>query len=201
MGRPLRNVLTGETVHIMIRTAHFESVFNNDYRKSIAIDIYRRAQEKFNFELNSIVVMDNHIHAIIKIIDDNHSISKIMHWINMMIAKSMNKVIERNGPFWNERFKSVHVYNFPQVNLYLAYNPVKKRLSSLPGNYYPSSYLSYYNLEYEFPLKITIHSEFLELGKTFSEAVKNYEKLEEEYLIIHPELMLFHNEILFSQGA
>lgn len=188
MGRPLRDVAVGVTVHVFNRTAHLEPVFTTTARKKIVIDVYKKAQEKFEFELHSFVIMDNHVHAVITITNEEHSISKIMHWTNMMIAKRMNKEIERVGPFWNERFSSVEVYSFPKLNLYIGYNPVRKKFCDYPGNYEYSSYLKYFNPDFDYPLKITYHPQFLQLGKTFEEAVEEYKKIEFWFLEENPEL-------------
>lgn len=103
----------------------------DDYFKDMFIETIQRTQEKYDFELNFYQIMDNHFHLIIKTVNNDATISRIMQYIKSRFAESFNRATNRIGPFWNERFKDIIVekqespiYFLLWLLWYLACNPV-----------------------------------------------------------------------------
>ena len=97
-------------------------------------DVLNLALEKYDFELVSYSIMDNHFHFYIKTLDDGETISRIMQFIKSQFARRYNRMMDRTGPFWNERFTNLivertkdPVQTFWIVFLYVGYNPVRSK--------------------------------------------------------------------------
>ncbi len=146
-------------------------------------------QEKYNFELIAVEPVGNHIHIIIKTIENCETISSIMQYIKARVAEMYNRATGKTGAFWNERFKSdiIEKYENPEQYLFwllwhIGYNPVRKKLSRNPGDNYIGFINCYLIKNYNTHVKITLHHFFLKLGDTFEERAKNFLYYEEAYL-------------------
>jgi putative transposase len=56
---------------------------------------FKKFRQDFDYEVFGFVIMDNHYHFILKI--NNDHLSDIMHSINLMYAKYINKTQSRSG--------------------------------------------------------------------------------------------------------
>jgi len=188
MGRSNRICEPNLTYHTYSRCIDKASLIKNDKLKDLLIKIIEETQKKFDFELNSFEILDNHFHFIITTKKKGESISKIMQRIKSVFAKRYNKLHGRTGPFWNERFGSKIVQSARGpikylLNLlwYLAYNPYRKGQVNDPRDYKYSSIRCYLEQNYKSKLKITIHQFFKDLGKNFEERLKIFLNLEVGY--------------------
>lgn len=73
------------------------------YGKKYLIKAIQMCQEKYNFDLIAAEPVGNHIHLIIKTLENEENISRIMQYIKARIAESYNSGTNETGPFWNER--------------------------------------------------------------------------------------------------
>ena len=160
-----------------------------DIVKDLFVQVIQMAQEKYQFELNKFIPMDNHFHFIIRTLNDEHTISKIIQYIKSVFARKYNRIMNRTGPVWNERFKSkiVEEAKKPRVYFvtllwYIAYNPVRKGIVSDPRDYKYSSINSYLDENYICMVKITFHPFYLDLGSTFEERRRILLEYEDRYL-------------------
>ena len=151
-------------------------------------DVLKQALEKYDFELVSYSIMDNHFHFFIKITKDGETISRIMQFIKSQFARRYNRMMDRTGPFWNERFSNLiiertadPVQAFWNVFLYVGYNPVRSKYVNDPRKYPYSGFRAYVDKEYVPPVPITLSEYFLDLGDTFEERVKKLLEYEELY--------------------
>ena len=147
------------------------------------------SQNKYEFELISAEPVGNHIHLIIKTLQNEETISQIMQYIKARIAEKYNRATGETGAFWNERFGStiIEEADNPEDYLlwllwYIGYNPVRKGLSRDPRENYIGFINFYLKKDYEIPVKITLHDYFLKLGNTFEDCVKKFLLYEEAYL-------------------
>jgi len=159
-----------------------------DFFKDIMLNITARSLEKYNFELISYQIMDNHFHFVIKTVEDGASISRIMQYIKARFAEAYNRKTNRIGAFWSERFKDqiVEYSDNPTLYLlwllwYLAFNPVRKQFVRDPREYDYGCIKAYLDESYTPKVKITHHPCFLSLGSTFSERVKKFLYFEDAY--------------------
>jgi len=188
MGRPLRICLPNYTYHVYSRCIEQRNLMINDYWKELLIETVKRSMVKYEFQLIAYQIMDNHFHFIIKTLDDGETISKIMQYIKSRFAIQYNKINNRTGPFWNERFKDKIIERSHNPSLYLcwllwylAYNPVHKNKTKNPRKYKYGCINAYLDENYKSQLNITFHEYFLNLGDSFQERYKRFLYYEEIY--------------------
>ncbi|MCG8572325.1 MAG: transposase [Spirochaetes bacterium] len=187
MGRPLRVILENTTYHIFARFINYEKFLGGKTYKEIMYQIIQYTKKKHNFQLNAYEMLDDHYHFIIKTLK-NGDISRIMHMINNRFAKAVNKILNRRGPVFNERYGSKvidHAKNpikyFLSLLWYMAYNSVRKGYVDNPRAYAYSSIKHYLQENYEGKVKITLHEIFLSLSDNFSERLEVLLAMEKEY--------------------
>lgn len=112
-------------------------------RREIA-EIVKLALLKFDgerYRLHSWVIMPNHMHALIEPLSGN-SLSDVLHGIKSVSAHEANKVLGREGEFW-QRESYDHLIrsneDFTRCVDYIAQNPVKAGLVKDAGEYQLSS--------------------------------------------------------------
>ena len=188
MPRSHRICLANVTYLVYSRCIEWRNMMAADYFKDMFIETIQRTQEKYDFELNFYQIMDNHFHLIIKTVNNDATISRIMQYIKSRFAESFNRATNRIGPFWNERFKDIIVekqenpiYFLLWLLWYLACNPVRKKCVKNPRDYRYGCINCYLHKDIYYPLKVTIHEYFLKLGKTFKDCVKEFLYFEEAY--------------------
>jgi len=189
MARPGRICLPDHTYHVMSRCIEFKDLMKDPFYKELLLEVIKMTQEKYNFELSGYEIMHNHFHFIIKPLQDEASISKIMQYIKARYAEKYNKYTGRSGPFWNERFKCKIIEHsdnprqyFLRLSWYMCYNPVRKNIVSNPRDSRYGSINCYLDPSYKSQVKITLHHFFIELGKTFAERVEKFLIYEKFYL-------------------
>lgn len=89
--------------HITTKTAGQFFAFNKETYK-IIIGVLVAALKLYPFQLHHFKMMHTHYHMIISTPHSN--ISKIMWFINNMIAKKINELMDRKGHLWASRFRS-----------------------------------------------------------------------------------------------
>jgi REP-associated tyrosine transposase len=189
MGYPIREILANHTYHTMSRCHNLKNFMKSNKMKELLVEVINDALNLYNFKLISYVIIDDHFHFLIQTTSDGETISRIMQYIKSQYARKYNKIMERKGAFWNERFKSriVELSDDPISYLnrllwYFGYNPVKKGLVSDPREYKFGSINSYLLNDYVSEVKITLHKYYLDLGKTFKERTKKFLEYENFYL-------------------
>ena len=188
MPRKLVKQLENMTYHTWSRCIEWKPMMKEDYFKEVFLEVIYKTQKKYNFELNYFTVMDNHIHLVIKTLPGEATISRIMQYIKSRFAEIYNELTERIGPFWNERYKYsiIEESDDPENYLllllwYLAYNPVRKKFTEDPRNYYFSGINAYLVKDSVSVVKITLHNVFLNLGESFDDCSKALLEYEEFY--------------------
>ena len=188
MARPLRTIIQGLTHHVYSRCINKQSFLLLQKTPYIFEQVLRDTQLKYTFKLIAYQIMDNHIHLVIQTIEGEASISRIMQYIKARFAERYNRLNNRSGPFWNERFKDqvIEFSDDPELYLrrllwYLAYNPVRKEFVLDPRDYKWGSINYYLDHKYTCRVEIVLHEHFLSLGNTFEEQVKEFLVYEDAY--------------------
>lgn len=146
MPRTAREKANNGTYHVMLRGINKQNIFeeSEDYEK--LLNLLKEGKEKGGFELYAYCFMSNHIHLLIKQVDEPIEItfrrlgSKYVYWYNTKY--------ERVGHLFQDRFKSEPVEEndyFLTVLRYIHYNPVKAGLTKNPAEYKYCSYNSYFS--------------------------------------------------------
>ena len=188
MPRPLRRIVQGVTYHCYTRCRGKRNLLKGSYGKKYFIESIQQCQEKYDFKLIAAEIVANHIHLIIKTVENKEAISLIMQFIKARIAEKYNRAKGETGPFWNERFGSsiIEETDNPEQYLlwllwYIGYNPVRKGLSSDPRKNEIGFINCYLDENFASPLLFTLHEYFYRLGRTFSERVNKFLVYEDTY--------------------
>jgi len=187
----VRTILQGVTYHCYTRCHGLKNMLQGKYGKQYFIEAVKMCQEIYKFDLIAAEIVGNHAHLVIRTLQDEENIARIMQYIKARTAEKYNKATGRTGAFWNERYgcKIIEHADNPENYLfrvlwYIGYNPVMKQLSSNPRKNY-IGFINCYLIEgYELPIpiKITVHPWFYKLGNTFDECVEKFLKYEDDYL-------------------
>ncbi len=189
MPRVAREIIQGVTYHCYTRCHGRKNLFHSSHVKKYFIEAITMCQKKYEFELIAAEPVGNHIHLVIKTIENRETISSIMQYIKSRIAEKYNRSMGETGSFWNERFGSVIIERSdnPENYLlwllwYIGYNPVRKRLSREPRENYVGFINCYLDTNFKAQVEITLHPYFIKLGNTFDDCVKKFLWYEEAYL-------------------
>ncbi len=189
MPRSLRTIAQGVTYHCFTRCRGKRNLLHSRYGKRHFIESVQMCQKKYDFELIAAELVANHIHLIIKTIEDKESISLIMQFIKARMAEKYNRATGETGPFWNERFGStiIEESDNPEEYLlwllwYIGYNPVRKGLSRDPRKNEIGFINCYLNEKFVSPIRFTLHEYFYKLGRNFKERAERFLVYEDAYL-------------------
>jgi putative transposase len=159
-----------------------------DYVQDIAVFVVKKALEIYDFKLIQLEFVENHFHILIQTTSNGQTISRILQYIKARITERYNKLTNRTGTMWNERFKSKIVedtedpcHYFFYLMWYIAYNPVRKGVISNPRKSRLGTIRVYLEVDYKAKVPITLHDYFINLGKTFQERVKRFLMYENIY--------------------
>ena len=188
MPRQLRVIEQGVTYHCFSRCHGRRNLFHSSSVKRYFTEAILMCQEKYEFELIAAEPVGNHIHLIIKTVENRETISSIMQYIKSRIAEKYNRSTGETGSFWNGRFGSTIVEHSdnPENYLlwllwYIGFNPVRKGLSRDPRNNDIGFINCYLDENFEAPVKITLHKYFLKLGSDFAACVQKFLYFEDAY--------------------
>jgi putative transposase len=181
MSNPKRKCGPNLTYHTCSRCIDKSNMMKPDKMKDLMIKVMNMALEKYKFEFLSYVIMNNHFHFYIRTLEEGPSISRIMQFIKSQYAIRYNKMMNRTGPFWNERFGDTIIeesddpeITFNYINCYIINNPVRANYVSDARDYKYGCIHFYLNEYYEPPVKLSFHKYYLNLGSTFKERLKKF---------------------------
>lgn len=144
MARSLRIQSSSGIYHIMMRGIDKQIIFNDDEDRAMFINKLKHYKDKYKFLIFAFVIMDNHIHLIIK--ENDINISNIIKDFSSAYVNWYNLKYERVGSLFQDRFKSEAIENDEYLLSCIRYihqNPVKASLAQSINEYYWSSY-NYY---------------------------------------------------------
>ncbi len=135
--RKPRYLQIGADYHVTAKINRGEFALEPKVIKEMFLVTVKRAKKKYSFKLKNYVLMDTHIHFLIKP-GKGENLSRIMQWILGVFAKSYNKFYNFNGHVWSDRFKSKVIETFEQLLAtfrYICNNPVKAKMIENPEEY------------------------------------------------------------------
>ena len=106
--RKPRQLKKGAKYHVSAKINRDEHIFEPDQIKYLFMEIVKRSKKKYKYSLENFVIMNNHIHFLIKP-DENESLSKIMQWILSVFAIYYNKIHILKGHVWRSRLIIKHI--------------------------------------------------------------------------------------------
>lgn len=131
MVRVPREISDSGIYHVMIRGVNRQNIFEDDEDRYRFIEILKHFKDVCKYELYSYCLMNNHIHLLIKELDD--TISVAIKRISASYVLWYNKKYNRVGHLFQGRFKSEPVNNdayFIMVLRYIHQNPIKAGMAS-----------------------------------------------------------------------
>ena len=135
--RKPRRIVEGARYHVVARANRRESILESAAVKTMLLDVIGRARRRFRFSLDTLCIMDNHIHLLIWP-GTRESLSRVMQWILSVFAMKFNRLIGVHGHVWYDRFKSVVVRTlsqFAHAYSYIGDNPVRARMVERSTDY------------------------------------------------------------------
>lgn len=147
MPRIARRKLEASFFHIMVQGINKGYIFDKEREKKKYIDILNKYKEECKIQVLSYCIMDNHAHLLIysQRIED---MSKFMHFVNMSYSSYYNKVNNRVGYVFRNRYKSEAIYEEKYLLnciYYIHMNPVKAGIIKEAQEYRYSSCKQYMN--------------------------------------------------------
>lgn len=146
MARHARKISSTGIYHIMLRGINKEQIFQKQYYKTRILNLLKEIKEEIDFSIIAYCVMDNHLHLLAKIGDEDLKI--IMKKLNVKFALYYNFYEGRYGYVFQDRFSSKAVEDegyLLGVLCYIHNNPVKAALTDNIINYQWSSAKDYFN--------------------------------------------------------
>ncbi|MDP8298648.1 MAG: transposase [Candidatus Tantalella remota] len=133
-GKRDRRNFEGATYHITCRCNNQEHLFKDQRHFEEYLNVVRKSKELYDFKLHNYIVMNNHVHLLIRLGEDAN-ISLIMHSINRRYAQWYNCIYERKGHFWENRFFGDLIetdLRLLTVSIYSDMNPVRAGMCDSP---------------------------------------------------------------------
>lgn len=145
MPRLPRNNIKTSYFHVMVQGIDKEYIFNRKIDIKYYISILYELKDELNIKIIAYCIMNNHAHLLIHT-NDVSNLTKYMHKTNTKYAIYYNKIHDRVGYVFRNRFKSEGIYSERQLYNCISYiynNPVKAKICSTPEEY-PYSNAKYY---------------------------------------------------------
>ena len=180
--QPRRISMTG-IYHIMTRGINKEQIFNRIIYKNKILDAITKIRDELEFNIIAYCVMNNHMHLLIKI--DDSILELFMKKLNVRFAIFYNKVEDRYGHVFQDRFKSEPVEDeryFIGVIRYIHNNPVKAGMVNHIEKYIWSSAKDYINQNSKF-IPDNYLNDVIGLFKNIDEFIK-FHNLEDDNIYI-----------------
>lgn len=131
----------------MVQGVNKEYIFYKKEYIEKYLDIMQESKRNYNFEILSYCIMNNHAHFLVYV-EDINELGDYMKRVNQSYVKMYNRLENRCGVLFRNRFKTEPIYDIKYlINCikYIHNNPVKAKIVTKPEDYPYSSYKDYLN--------------------------------------------------------
>lgn len=131
----------------MVQGINKEHIFNTDKNKEIYLNFINEINQQYEIFIIAYCIMTNHAHFLIKV-DNIEQLSNFMHMLNTKYAIYYNKINDRVGYVFRDRFKLQEISSiehFYSCVEYIHNNPVKAGMCNSQEKYKYSSFYVLYN--------------------------------------------------------
>ena len=167
----------GIPVHIIQRGNNHQACYGSEEDMIAFTGWLKEYAKKYSVEIHAWVLMTNHVHLLCTP-REHGGISQMMQSLGRKYVRYFNFQYKRTGTLWDGRYKSCLVQTeryLLEVYRYIELNPVRANMVGDPGDYAWSSYqINALGKESEL---CTPHTEYLQLGRTKKNRMKNYRSL------------------------
>jgi len=177
MARLPRISPVGVPIHLIQRGNNRQTCFGALEDFSAYLGWLKEYSKKYAVDIHAWVLMTNHVHILCTQQQDG-GVSLMMQSVGRRYVQYFNYQYRRSGTLWDGRYKSCLVQSekyLVEVYRYIELNPVRAKMVEDPSEYVWSSY-QINALGKESDL-CTPHPEYLRLGSTMGERLKNYRAL------------------------
>ena len=175
MPRTKRDLKSGYCYHITTRCNNREFKLTHHQCRQMFLYALKKAIEKFKFKLYGLCIMSNHVHYLLEPLTST-DLPKIMHWLNWYLAMCFNRMLNRTGHFWEQRYYSS---GFAKTDYQRALNTLRyihanpKAANMQSGFFYDFSNYGVHDRLGDDGLT-EWHSAFLALGENLDQCAAKY---------------------------
>lgn len=127
----------GAVYHVTVRTNRKDLLLEPPLAKELFVSTLARAKKKYKFEVWNFVVMNNHVHLLLRFpIDGN--LPDAMRWLLGVYAMNLNRRYGQSGHVWGDRYYSRPIScmgEYRIVSEYIDLNPVRSALVADPDEW------------------------------------------------------------------
>lgn len=146
MPRISRNSINSKFIHLVTQGIDKEYIFQEDkFKEKYIENIHTNVKAFDNTKIIAFCVMDNHAHLLVYA-NDIQELSKMMSKVNTSYAMYYNKMVDRVGYVFKNRYYTQQIIDLKHLYNTLAYihkNPVKAKMVENESDYKFSSYTDY----------------------------------------------------------
>lgn len=145
MPRNARNNVNSNFFHVIIQGLNKEYIFQNELEIETYLKYMREKIINKHLQIIAYCIMNNHAHCLIYTRDTNE-ISKLMSQVNTKYAIFYNRINNRCGFVFRNRYKSEEILTYSHLVSCIHYihnNPVKAKMCKSKNEYKYSSYNEY----------------------------------------------------------
>lgn len=145
MPRIARKGLGTSFFHVIVQGINKEYIFCKEEYIEKYLELINKHKENYNIQILAYCVMNNHAHLLIYS-EDSKEMGRFMHKVNCIYAQYYNKIENRAGVLFRNRYVSEPIYQEGYlVNCinYIHMNPVKANIVSRCSEYKYSSFNEY----------------------------------------------------------
>lgn len=155
--RTARKYSMSNVYHIILRGIDRQDIFYEDIDRYVFKNQLKTVKNDFKYEIYSYCLMNNHVHLVIRVNQDN--LSDSMKSLTVRYSMYFNKKYDRTGHMFENRFKSKNVETkeyFLELCRYVHRNP-EKALIERTDRYKWSSYQEYIGKNDLINKKVLLH--------------------------------------------
>ena len=127
-----------EAFYLLATTAHNRKpILTKDGIAQIIFDAFEWLETEDRIRWYCIIIMPDHLHAIIQL-RTQHTLPDIMHTLKRFTASQINKLLKREGTFWQDGYHDSGIRGDTALNEMIRYcygNPVRKGLVEVARDY------------------------------------------------------------------
>ncbi len=133
----IRYETLGELRFLTFSCYHHLPLFNNDAIKDEFVQALDDARKRTNYRIIAWVIMPNHVHALVEMIE-GWGMESIVHSWKSYTSNQANRMLRRRGVFWQREYFDRFIRDERHLRRalhYLDFNPVMAGLCSTPRDW------------------------------------------------------------------
>jgi len=182
MSRKPRNFQANYTYHITTRCNNREFNLRRGWCREVIIYTLQKALKKYDLVIYGLCIMSNHVHYMMAS-EKPQEWPNIMHFINWYTAMCFNRMLNRTGHFWEQRYYSTgfSTEDFQRALNTLRYIHANPKTANMRSSFFYefSNYGTYAQLTDDGLTQW--HPGFLALSNSLDECAKKYRQFCQRY--------------------